>query len=185
MEMTQEEEVWSQQEEEKKKILGELHGMPQETSQQTKKKSMKELEKNPGQRVESTSSKMELSLEKNFLDLRPPYGENQRDETRLRNFFNEISEIDPLNLNNFIDVQDKQEVSNLKEEDLDDFSKITVNLEEERILRMAAQLFQKMIAFNSKIEELKNSLYEMSPNFDVLSVFELYDEEFKGSLAPH
>lgn len=58
-----------------------------------------------------------------------------------------------------------------------------MNLEQERTLRLSAQLFQKMLIFNSKIEEMKDQIYERNPDFDVLGVFELYDEEFKGHLT--
>ena len=45
------------------------------------------------------------------------------------------------------------------------------------------QLFKKIIIYGAKIEELKNHIFDNNPKFDLISIFELYDENNDGFLT--
>ena len=49
--------------------------------------------------------------------------------------------------------------------------------------RTMLNMFKKIIVYSSKIEDLKQSIFEKNPDFNIVSIFELYDEDHNGELT--
>ena len=90
-----------------------------------------------------------------------PGRSNMGSDNNQDNRPNEISNVDILQLNNALSND-----SSLYER-------------KRNLLRM----FKKIIVYSSKIEELKLNIFEENPSFDLVSIFQLYDEDDDGELT--
>ena len=59
---------------------------------------------------------------------------------------------------------------------------ISARIDNEDVSWKICKLFHRIMMYNSKIEEIKNLMFERNPEFDLLGVINIYDDNQDGSI---
>lgn len=107
-----------------------------------------------------------------------PSTEERKDEL----FTGDISDIpNQLNQSSFTDIKINQQ-QDLKLEELVCFTTKS-NQAKEPGVKELGELFKKMLIYGSKIEELKHKLFDNNQEFNLLGIFDIYDENQDGNIS--